>query len=212
MPSAEAWPITAAGTLALDDLSTPAGAVREEPGGSAAYFALAAADPGPVHIVAALGADGAAVAAAVAHPRLDLTGVVRLPGQTYRWRAVHDPQTGAVTGDQQRFGVYLGWRPAVPAAAAAAPVCFVGSMAPAHQLSVLRQCRRARLRAADTMVDFIDAERDAVLAVLAAVDVAFLNERELLALAGERGADPLAAARSLLGRGRTRAVVWTRGP
>ncbi len=211
-PSAVAWPITAAGTLALDDLSTPAGAARDEPGGSAAYFALAAADPGPVHVVAALGADGAAAGAALLRPGLDLTGVVRLPGHTYRWRAVHDPATGAVTGDEQRLGVYRTWWPAVPAAAAAAPLCFVGSMAPGHQLSVLRQCRRARLRAADTMVDFIDADRAAVRAVLAAVDVAFLNERELLALAADPGAAPLAVARELLGRGRTRAVVWTRGP
>ncbi len=198
-----------AGTLSLDDVTTPSGRVREEPGGSAAYAALAAAPLAPVRVVAAVGVDGAAARAVVDQPAIDGEDVVILRGPTYRWQARHDPDTGAVDADRQRLGVYRTWRPQLSPASRAAPVCLVGSMVPACQLAVLSQCAGARLIVADTMEDFIATDPDAVRRCLAGADVVCLNARELRRLGGV-GTDE--AARSLLGVGRTRAVVIKGGP
>jgi len=198
-----------AGTLSLDDLTTPSGRVTEEPGGSAAYAALAAAPLAPVRMVAAVGEDGSAVCAAVDEPGIDARDVVVRPGPTYRWSARHDPDSGAVEGDRQRLGVYDGWAPRLSPASRSAPIWLVGSMAPACQRAVLAQGAGARLIVLDTMEDFIAADPAGVRRCLAGADVACLNRRELRRLGG---ADVDGAARALLGVGRTRAVVVKCGP
>lgn len=197
------WTVVVAGTLSLDDLTTPSGRALEEPGGSAAYSALAVAPLAPVRVVAAVGADGARARAVLDGPGIDGTDVVVRPGSTYRWQARHDPSTGGVADERQQLGVYAGWIPHLSPASRAAPVCLVGSMAPACQLAVLAQTT-ARLVVVDTMEDFIATEPALVRRCLAAADVICLNLRELRRLGGPATE---ATARSLLGIGRTRAVV-----
>ena len=49
--------IVGVGTVALDTVETPAGSVRDVPGGSALYFAAAASRLGPVAVVGVTGED-----------------------------------------------------------------------------------------------------------------------------------------------------------
>jgi sugar/nucleoside kinase (ribokinase family) len=110
------------------------------------------------------------------------------------------------TFEEQSFGVYSEWHPLVPAPARASEVLFLGSMAPRVQLEVLPQVELARLIAIDTMRDFIATDRSLLLDLVAEADLLFANGAELAELSGHL-TDPTAAARSLLGRGRLRAVV-----
>jgi sugar/nucleoside kinase (ribokinase family) len=90
-------------------------------------------------------------------------------------------------------------------------VLFVGSMDPRQQRDVLAQ-GRWRLVGSDSMVRHIEGDREAVLDVVAASDILFLNRSELSVLVKAPEDEWAASARVLLGRGRLRAVVVKGGP
>ncbi len=182
----------------------------EVPGGSALYFALAAAPYCVVRPVAVLGEDGASLMDLLGRPGIDTDGVAQLPGPSYRWHAVHAAEEAVPVKEEQRFGVYAGWTPRVPRLARRSELLFLGSMHPATQLQVLAQCRRTELVGLDTMCDFIASDRPLLLELAQGADLLFANQAELEHLhPGPGGAE--AAASELLGQGRLRAVVLKRG-
>ena len=205
------WEVTVAGTVHLDDISSPAGRRERLVGGSALYFSLAAAPHAPVHLHAICGRDAEAdVRRAVEGLPVDLAGLCVSDRPTFRWHAVQDFRRWVAETVAEEPGCDPEWRPRLTAAAAAAPVLFLGSMSPRLQAEVLGQSR-ARLIGFDTMTSFIDPERDAVLEVASGSDVLFLDRAELMAMVpGSSGWR--AAAGRLLELGRPRALVVKAGP
>jgi sugar/nucleoside kinase (ribokinase family) len=207
-----AWEIAVAGTVTLDDVVTPQGSASGQQGGSAVYSALAASRYARVHAVGVVGGDGVELLReTVEGCDVSIDGVTESPLPTMHWWARHDFVRWVTAEERTEQGAYDSWEPLLPAAAAAAPVLFVGSMRPDHQLAVLRQSR-ARLVGSDSMTVYIGSLGDEVRAVAEATDVLFLNRSELAALTGAPAGDWLDAARSLCSRGRLRAVVVKAGP
>ncbi len=206
------WDIAVAGTVTLDDVVTPEGAATAQQGGSAVYFALAASRYASVHAVGVVGADGVeSLRETVEGCEVSVEGVLHSDQPTMHWWARHDFVRWVTAEERTEQGAYGSWRPVLTPAAAAAPVLFVGSMRPDHQLAVLGQSR-ARLVGSDSMTVYIGSRGDEVRAVSAASDILFLNRSELAALTGAPADDWLTAARSLCGTGRLRAVVVKAGP
>ncbi|HEX3606368.1 MAG TPA: PfkB family carbohydrate kinase [Candidatus Dormibacteraeota bacterium] len=208
-----AWAITATGTVTIDDVTTPVGRSREQEGGSALYFSLAAAPFAPVHLVGVVGGDGEArLRRTAAAAGVDLAGLEVSPAPTFRWRATHDFERWVTACEHAEEGAYASWRPRLEGAAARAEVLFLGSMPPAAQLEALAGSS-ARLVGADSMTVYIGgAERDRVLEVVERADVLFLNRAELAGLSGLEADRWREAARALCGRGRLRVVVVKAGP
>ena len=206
------WDIAVAGTVTLDDVVTPEGSASAQQGGSAVYFALAASRYSRVHAVGVVGADGVdSVSETFVDCDVDTEGIVEADQPTMHWWARHDFVRWVTAEERTEQGAYESWQPALPAAAAGAPVLFVGSMRPDLQLAVLRQSH-ARLIGSDSMTVYIGSVGDEVRAVAEASDILFLNRSELSALTGLSADDWLGSARSLCGRGRLRAVVVKAGP
>lgn len=207
------WDVAVAGTVSLDDVTTPAGRRREQVGGSAVYFALAAARHAPVHLLGVVGSDGeAAVRATLAGARVDLAGLEVDPRATRRWRAVHDFERWVTASEDTDEGAVATWVPRVTPAAATAPVLFLGSMAPEQQLAV-STCSSAALVGVDSMVVHIEADRQRLWRVIDGADVLFINRGELSALTDAPEAEWCDVARALCtGHGRLRAVVVKAGP
>lgn len=204
------WGIGVAGTVALDDVTTPSGHRENQLGGSAVYFALAAGRYAPVHLAGVVGPEGHAMLQehlrkCPADVTIDISGLEVVDGPTYRWKAQHNISDGT-TEYEEWLGPYEVWQPHVSSAMAAAPVLFLASMRPALQRLVLDQSR-ARMVGIDTMTGFIRNETSAVLELAAEVDVFFLNRIELACLRGEQHSTWLDDARALCGRGRPRAMV-----
>jgi sugar/nucleoside kinase (ribokinase family) len=206
-----AWDITVAGTLHLDDITTPWGRRQRQLGGSALYFSLAAAPLARVHLQGIVGQDAEPdVRATLDGLDVDLGGLTVSAVPTFRWHAVHDFDRWVADTVGEEPGCEPDWRPRLSPDAAAAPVLFLGSMAPARQAEVLDQSR-ARLIGVDSMACYTGPERDAVLEVVERCDVLFLNRVELGSLVPEASGWREAAVR-LLGRGRLRALVVKAGP
>ena len=203
------WEVAVAGTIHHDDITTPAGR-RDVLGGSAVYFALAAARFAPVHVNGIVGRDTAAEHRRILErQRVDVGGMVVSAQPTFRWHAVHDFERWVTASESSEPGCDPEWRPALPDSSRRAEVLFVGSMDPRLQAEVIDQSR-ARLIGMDSMTVFMGDRAVEVHPLVERADILFLNTAELAALTGD--ADWHGAAAALCGRGRLRAVIVKRGP
>jgi sugar/nucleoside kinase (ribokinase family) len=207
-----AWDIAVAGTVTLDDITTPHGRRHAQQGGSAVYFALAASRYARVHVSGAVGPDGVeSLQRTLDGCDVATDGLSRSELDTMHWSARHDFERWVTAEERTDEGAYASWRPRLSDAARGAQVLFVGSMRPDLQVETLRQSR-ARLAGSDSMTVYIGSRAAEVRRVAEDSDILFLNRGELSALTGEHPEDWHAAARSLCGRGRLRAVVVKAGP
>ena len=180
-----------AGSIALDRLEGPFGAVDDELGGSALYFALAASLITPVKMLAPVGRDGvASVRQAVGSRPIDTSLLDVLDAPTYRWRAQHRDGRNIDLGS--RDSIYDVWEPKTPAGFAG--WAFVGSVRPDRQAQLVRGLAGAEMVASDAMLSYIRAQPPAAREVLRACRWYFCNHEEFLALGG--GADPPAFRRA----------------
>lgn len=201
-----------AGTVHCDDITTPAGRSPGQLGGSAVYFALAAAEFATVHLNGIVGRDRAAdFVELLAGTRVRLDGMVVSDTPTFRWHARQDFERWLAVDTSREEGCDPEWAPHLPLAAAAAPVLFLASMGPAQQRQVQAQSA-ARLIGADSMTDYTGPERNAVRDVVHACDVLFLNRDELASLTGTPVTTWRQEAIAMCGVGRLRAVVVKGGP
>src|SRR5574337_485214 len=78
--------ILVVGSVALDSVRTPFGDAKEALGGSATYVSVAASFFADVRVVAVVGEDFPEEHLAFLKSRsIDLEGLVRVPGRTFRW-------------------------------------------------------------------------------------------------------------------------------
>ncbi|MGH7912891.1 MAG: PfkB family carbohydrate kinase [Candidatus Dormibacteraceae bacterium] len=167
-----------AGSIALDSLQ--GGRYRDQLGGSASYFSLAASLLRPVRVVAPVGRDEARrVRATLERPGIDLGGMVTLDAPTYRWFASETAGGGNVELGSQD-SIYDLWQPAPPPGFTGWAFC--GSMRADRQLQAMQGLGEATLLCADAMRSYVDAAPDAAHQVLQAAHCYFGNEEELAAL------------------------------
>jgi len=194
------------GSVALDELHTPAGSVRDAFGGSASYFALAARFFAPVRLVAVVGHDfPAAHRDLLADSGVDLGGLEVADGPCFRWGGRYGHDLNHRETLFTNLGVFEHFHPKVPDAWRESAYVFLGNIHPALQMEVLDQVRSPRLVALDTMNLWIETARDALLAVLRRVDLLVVNDGEARQLTGE--SNLVRAGRRLLELGPRVAVV-----
>lgn len=188
------------GSVALDSVKTPFGEVTEVLGGSATYFSTAASYFTTVRLIAVVGEDFPEAHVKFLKSRgIDLTGLERRPGQTFRWKGAYTHQLNEAQTLDTRLNVFETFRPNIPDSYRASEWLFLGNIDPELQLSVLQQVKRPSLVACDTMNFWIERKREALWRVLEQVDVLIINDGEARAL----GQNPnlVQVAKEVLSRG-----------
>src|SRR5437016_605288 len=131
-------PVTIAGTTMLDDTTSPVGRRSGLLGGSAPYAALAAARYCRVRVVSIVGIDAIEkVKIAFAGCDIDLSDLAVSPEPSYHEVTVHEDLDGRTTLVLSERNCFSEWNPSISPAAAASPICFVGSAPPDVQLRLL---------------------------------------------------------------------------
>jgi len=174
------------GTIAMDNIETPAGSVTDEIGGSAAYAALAASFSVPTALVAIVGNDfPRETLDNLASRGADLAGVKVGDGPSFRWSGrYHENLNNRDTLDTQ-LNVLTQFKPDLPESFRDIEYVFLGNIDPDLQMSVLKQLRRRRLVAADTMNFWLDSARPALLRLIAEIVLLIVNDDEARQLSGE---------------------------
>jgi sugar/nucleoside kinase (ribokinase family) len=197
------------GSVALDSLETPFGRREDVLGGSASYFSACASFFGPARVVAVVGEDFPEEHLRFLASRgVDLAGLVRRPGRTFRWKGRYEFDLNTAHTLDTQLNVFADFRPELPPAHRDSEYVFLGNIDPDLQRMVLDQVRAPRFVACDTMNFWISSKRESLLRTLKRVDMLFVNDAEARQLAEEHNV--VKAARRILSFG-PRAVVVKRG-
>jgi len=194
------------GSVALDSVKTPFGQEDDVLGGSASFFATAASYFTEVSVIAVVGEDFPELHLAFLRQRgIDVTGLERRPGKTFRWRGEYSYQLNEAKTIATHLNVFETFRPVVPESHREPEMLFLANIDPELQRTVLEQVRRPRLVACDTMNFWIDGKRPELLRLLKDVDILIINDGEARALAGDPNL--VTVARTIQAAGPTTLII-----
>jgi len=200
-------PVLCVGSVALDSVETPFGKADNVLGGSGNFFSSSASHFAPVQLVGVIGNDYpiADLKAKFANRPIDLSGVERADGLSFRWRGRYRHDLNSAETLETHLGVFSNFRPKIPAQFRQAPFVFLGNIDPRLQLEVLDQVDKPKLVACDTMNFWIESRRPDLLNLLERVDLIFLNDAEARQLTEEFNL--VKAARWIMNRGPKHVVI-----
>lgn len=175
------------GSIALDSVQTPLGAVDDALGGSATYFSYAASYYTPVRLVGVVGEDFPTEHREMLNARgIDTSGLIVQPGgQTFRWRGKYEGDMNMAETLEVHLNVLGTFDPELSPEYAQSPFVFLANGSPSMQLKVRRQATNAKLVVADTMNFWIETQRDELLTLLREIDGLVLNDGEARLLTDE---------------------------
>jgi sugar/nucleoside kinase (ribokinase family) len=201
--------ILVVGSVALDSVETPFGAVGEALGGSATYFSIAASLYAKVKLVAVVGSDfPSRHVELLEQAGVDLTGLQIRDGRTFRWAGRYEFDLNTAHTIDTQLNVFATFHPVLPEAHKDSSYVFLANIDPDLQYEVLQQVKGARLKVMDTMNFWIEGKREALTRTMSAVDVVLMNEAEVRQYADTYSL--IAGARKILSLG-PRAVVVKKG-
>ena len=197
------------GSVALDDIEAPAGSAKNVLGGAASYFGVAASFFTPVRVVAVVGDDFPEEHLRfLASKGLDLAGLRRVTGRTFRWGARYRESLNERDTLFTELGVFEHFDPVIPPAYRDSEWVFLANIQPTLQRRVLEQTRAPRFSALDTMNFWITGARAELEKTLAVVKGLVINDEEARQLTGEANLVRAADAIRALG---PRVVIVKRG-
>lgn len=174
------------GSIALDDVKTPVEERFDLLGGSAAYAAIAAGYFSPVSLVAIVGEDFPANHWEFLQGRgIDLGGVQRAPGKTFRWSGEYLWDMNTRETRSIALNVFETFSPKLPAHYRSSEYVLLANIAPDLQLQVLEQMDKPKFVIADTMDLWINIAQPALLELLKKIDMLILNDSEARELTKE---------------------------
>lgn len=197
------------GSVALDSVETPFGKADEVLGGSANYFSASASHQSPVQLVGVVGSDYPVEKLEPLKARgVDFAGLEHAEGESFRWRGRYRHDLNSAETLETRLGVFSHFKPKLPEKFVNAQYVFLANIDPRLQLDVLRQVKKPKLVACDTMNFWIESRRPDLLELLKHVDLITLNDGEARQLTEK--ANLVHAARWIIERG-PRTVLIKKG-
>jgi sugar/nucleoside kinase (ribokinase family) len=200
-------PILVVGSVAFDALKTPFGEAERVIGGSATYFSVAASFFSEVELVAVVGDDFTDEDLSVFQGRrINLDGLQRVPGaKTFFWSGEYGYDLNVAKTRDTQLNVFAEFEPKLNHKQKHADVLFLANIDPELQMDVLKQAKRPRIVALDTMNYWITSKRDALARIFAEVDLIIINEAEVRQFMGE--SNLVKASRAILALGAKTLVV-----
>lgn len=201
--------ILAVGSVAYDTVETPTERRERQLGGSASFFAVAAKRFGGVRLVGVVGDDFRQEDLdLLAECGADLAGVQRRRGPSFHWSGRYHADMIERDTLATELGVFGDFEPQIPSTWCNPDYLFLANIHPTLQVQVLDRVSSTRLIVLDTMNLWIETTREALLAVLARVDVLMVNDSEARLVTGCRSLTAAAARIRELG---PRRVVIKKG-
>jgi len=197
------------GSVALDSVEANGTVHDDVLGGSASFFSTAASYFSPVKLVAVVGEDMPEQHLKFLASRgVDLTGLERARGKTFRWKGRYSDDLASRTTLDTQLNVFADFKPRLPEAWRDGEFLFLGNIHPSLQLDVLTQVKKPRLVAMDTMNFWIEGEPAALAKVLERVDLIVINDEEARLLSKEHNLPRAARAIRAMG---PKTVIVKRG-
>jgi sugar/nucleoside kinase (ribokinase family) len=177
------------GTMAFDALETPFGKVDRIIGGSGIYAAWAASNfTSPIKMVSIIGGDFPDNETSELGKRgVAFEGVEVVPdGKSFFWSGRYHLDMNTRDTLVTELNVLAQFDPKIPDSYQGCEFVMLGNLAPAVQISVLKQLKkRPKLIIMDTMNFWMDIAMDDLRTALGMVDLLMVNDSEARQLSGE---------------------------
>ena len=182
------------GSIGYDDIETPVVTGSDVLGGSAVHAGVSAVFHLPktseginrVGLVAPIGQDFSnSHQSKLENLGIDLSGVEKLPGKTFRWSGRYSGTMENVETISTEVNVLGDFVPEIPEQWKSPNILFCANTHPASQVLVLDQCPSSEITAIDTFMLWIETEFENLSSALRKADLAILNEEEVCAISGE---------------------------
>lgn len=178
--------ILVVGSVAFDNIATPAGRRENVLGGAATHFALAASYFTEVRVVAVVGEDFTAEHENVMKNRgIDTRGIEHAPGKTFRWGGHYTENLNEAKTDFTELNVFERFQPKIPKEYADTQVLFLANIHPSLQTAVRREMNGVRLTGGDTMNFWIQRTPRELAEMLKLINVLLINDTEAKMIAQE---------------------------
>ncbi|HBW47682.1 TPA: sugar kinase [bacterium] len=189
------------GSVAFDSVKTPHGEADEALGGAATFFSVAASLLyKPIHLIGVVGDDFPDEIVKLLEKRgIDCRGLEKAKGSTFRWKGRYEGNMNTAVTEETCLNVFGQFQPKVPEEFKKPDYLFLANIDPDIQLDVLRQVKRPRTVAADTMNFWISSKLDSLKKLMAEIDLMVLNEGEAEMLTGK--SNLISAAREVIHMG-----------
>ncbi len=196
------------GVVALDNVKTPHGEVRDALGGAATFASFAASFFTDVGLVTVVGDDFPEEHLELLRSRnICLKGLERR-GKTFRWHGYYEGDMNSAVTVNTELNSFRDFNPVLPEEYRKAEYVFLANIHPGLQLKVIEQMRSPKLIALDTMNYWIENNLQELLEAIRRVDVLLVNEEEAKLLFRTRDFDRAAKLALNLG---LKAVVIKKG-
>jgi len=167
------------GSIGIDTIETPREKRERILGGSASYACAASSFFAQTGMVGVVGSDFPE-AYQTLYRKFDICteGLQVEEGKTFAWSGVYHENMDDRDTLETHLNVFEHFSPTIPESYVDAPYLFLGNIAPALQLDVLKQVRNPKFTLVDTMDLWINIARDELVDVVGKVDMLTLNESE----------------------------------
>ncbi len=188
------------GSVAFDTIENANGRAEHVLGGAASYASICASYFTKPGVVAVVGTDFTQEYRAPFVKRgVDISGVEVKDGLTFHWGGSYDADFNTAFTKFTDLNVFKDFKPVLTKAQQKPKALFLANIDPELQLSVLKQVKRPRIVACDTMNYWISSKKETLLKVIKQIDILFLNENEARQLTGIYNL--IRAGKWLLGKG-----------
>jgi bifunctional ADP-heptose synthase (sugar kinase/adenylyltransferase) len=173
------------GSVAFDSIENACGKAERVLGGAASYASISASYFANPAIVAVVGTDFTQEdRAPFVKRKINLKGLEVKDGKTFHWGGSYDKDFNTAVTRFTDLNVFKDFKPVLNEEQKKAEVVFLANIDPVLQLSVLKQVKKPRLVACDTMNYWISSKKKELLKVIKQIDILFLNETEARLLTG----------------------------
>ena len=176
------------GSIGIDTVEAPSGAVEDALGGSSIYFSYAASFFGPVRLVGVVGGDCPAdfLKPVQDNPNIDLAGLeVRQHSKTFRWHGRYHEDVNQRDTVSVDLNVLAEAAPPIPDQFTDSRYVFLANTNPGLQLGLRQQLDEPKLVVADTMDIWIAENRSDLDKLIAGLDGLVLNDSEARLMTGQ---------------------------
>lgn len=174
------------GSIGIDDIKTKNADKKNLLGGSLPFSTIAASFFAKTGAVGVVGTDfPAAFDRKWSRFGIDLSGVQREPGATFRWGCEYDPNMIERKTLRTELGVFERFSPSLPADYKKAPFILLGNIQPDLQSYVLDQAEAPKFVALDTMDFWMETALPSLKKIIKRVDLITINDSEARRLSGK---------------------------
>ena len=170
--------LTVFGSVALDTIRTPTKVLKDVLGGAATFAAISASFFVKPGLIAVIGQDFPKKYHNTLNKFLDLSGLERANGKTFRYEGSYDETLSHRTTNKTELNVLGNFNPIVPDEYKKSAFVYLANNDPVQNIKVIKEFDSIKFSMCDTIDFWISTKRDDVVKMIRSVNSVVINDEE----------------------------------